>query len=440
MTNRTNRWLAAALAAFVMAGAAPAAPDDKPKAAPKAAEPAGDEELKETALKLNSLTSVDTMQAKLTELYKDKESAKKLVKVAAKALKDGGEKEPPFKYNAGIVLGKLAILVKDWDSAEAFYTFCFENAQKLQSGKKMIETYMILVDILNEQKKFDKAEELSKRLLDGGSKEAEDQQLLIMEKLIMTLAKGGNTDEAIAKIDTLIPQFDKDKMLWYMVKMKAEVYREANKLDESIAQYLEAITKVRAAKAFKKSEREGEARQMEDILTTLYVDNKQVDKSIELLEKLSKANPENAGYYNDLGYILADNDLRLEEAETMIRKALELEAALRQKLLEDGKVTEEFAKEENAAYLDSLGWLLYKRGKFEEAYKFLDKATQDPDQGNHIEIWDHVADCLVKLDKKKDAVAVWTKALKLEDASKRDIERRKKVEAKLKALQAELAK
>ena len=175
-------------------------------------------------------------------------------------------------------------------------------------------------------------------------------------------------------------------------------------------------------------------------LTGVYVDNKQVDKSVALLEKLMKANPESSTFYNDLGYVLADNGQRLDEAETMVRKAMTLDAELRKKLLDDGSITEEIAKLENSAYLDSLGWVLFKRGKYEEAYKYLDKASQDPEEGNHIEIWDHVADCLVKLDKKKEAVAVWTKALKLEDASKRDTERRKKVETKLKTVQAELAK
>ena len=442
----TTRWLPAALAAFLMTGVALATPQDAPKSTPKAAPTADtptDEQLKETALKLNSLTSEDATKAKLRELFKDKDAAKKLVAVAAKVLKDAGEKDPPFKYNAGIVLGNLAILVKDWPAAEAFYTFCYANAEKLQSGKKMLDCHNTLVDILNEQKKFDKAEELTKRVLDNGGKEIENAQLSYMEKLIQTLAKGGNTDEAITKIDGLIAAIDKDRkelILWYMVKMKAEVYREGNKLDESIAQYLEAVEKVRAAKGLKKSEREAQARVMEYTLTGIYVDNKQVDKSVELLEKLLKANPESSTFYNDLGYVLADNDQKLDEAETLVRKAMTLDAELRMKLLDDGQITEELAKQENSAYLDSLGWVLFKRGKYEEAYKYLDKASQDAEEGNHIEIWDHVADCLVKLDKKKEAADVWTKALKLEDASKRDIDRRKKVEAKLKKLQAELAK
>ena len=440
----TNRWLAAALAALLLTSTAPATPDDKPKEGPKSAAP-GDDELKEIALKLNSITSADAIKAKVNELSKDKESARQLVRVAAKAIKDAGEKDPPFKYNAGVVLGNLAVRVKDWPAAEAFFTSCFENAEKLQSGKKMLDTYVILVEILNQQKKFDKAEELTKRVLEVGGEEADKNQGTIMENLILTLAKAGKMDEAIDKVDSLIAAMDgnkdnKDKFLWSILKFKAEVYREGGMLDESIAQYLEAIKKVRVAKGFKKSEREAQATSMEYLLTSIYLDNKQLDKSIELLETLLKANPDNPGFNNDLGYVLADNGRKLDEAEAMVRKALVLEADLRKKALEDGKITEELAKQENAAYLDSLGWVLFKRGKYEEAYKYLDKASQDPEEGNHIEIWDHVADCLVKLDKKTEAVAVWTKALKLDDASKRDIERRKQVEAKLKALQAELAK
>jgi len=444
MTNWTSRWLAAALAALAMTGVAPAAPDDKPKEAPKAA-PAGDDELKETALKLNSLTSADAMKAKAAELVKDKDASKKLVAVAAKLLKDGGEKDPPFKYNAATVLGTVAYNVKDYPSAEVFFTFCLENAEKLQSGKKIAESYAILVEVLNAQKKYGKAEEILKRMLDGGTKELDELQGDITEQLILTLARSGNTDEAVEKVDVLIAQMDadkerKDKYLWVLLKLKGDVYREGDKLDKAIALYLEAVEKVRAAKAFKKSQREGQARVLEYILTGLYVDNKQIDESVALLEKLVKEVPESPGYHNDLGYILADNDRKLEEAEKLVRKAMELEAGLKKKALEDGRIDEEFAKTENAAYLDSLGWVLYKRGQYAEAYKYLDKASQDPEEGNHLEIWDHVADCLVKLDKKKEAVAVWTKALKLEDASKRDIDRRKKVEAKLKKLEAELAK
>jgi tetratricopeptide (TPR) repeat protein len=445
-----TRRLPAALAALLIAApwasaqAEKTKPADKPKPADKAKakpKPAGptDAELKAKALELNSITSDDASRAKLGELFKDKDEAKRLVEVAAKALKDGGDKSP-FKYNATLLLGKLAVLTKDWDAAEAFFTSGFENAELLQSGKKMLESYLILVEVLNERKKFAAAEKLTKRLIENGGQEADGAQLQIMEKLILTLAKAGKTDEAVEKIDGLIGLIDKDRALWYFVKMKGDVYREADQYEKAIEKYREAAELVLEAKGFPKAEREGESRSIRYLLTGVYVDNKQPAKAIELLKELIEETPDRSTFYNDLGFVMADSakvsDKELGQAEDYVRKALKLDADLRAKLLKAGTIDEEVAKDENSAYLDSLGWVLYKQGKYEEAYKYLEKASKDPEEGNHIEIWDHVADCLMKLDRKGEAVKVWEKALKLDDATKRDIERRKRVEAKLKAAKA----
>ena len=72
--------------------------------------------------------------------------------------------------------------------------------------------------------------------------------------------------------------------------------------------------------------------------------------------------------------------------------------------------------------------------------KLLAEAAKDEEQGNHLEIWDHVADCQMALGKPKEAVATWQKALRLDDVSYRDAERRKAVTAKLKKAKAELGK
>ncbi|HEV3435735.1 MAG TPA: CDC27 family protein, partial [Gemmata sp.] len=86
----------------------------------------------------------------------------------------------------------------------------------------------------------------------------------------------------------------------------------------------------------------------------------------------------------------------------------------------------------NAAYLDSLGWVFYKQKKYKEALEPLKKASADEEEGNHLEIWDHLGDCYLALGQKKDAIAAWEKALKMEDISNRDGERRRKVSEKLK--------
>ena len=91
------------------------------------------------------------------------------------------------------------------------------------------------------------------------------------------------------------------------------------------------------------------------------------------------------------------------------------------------------AKKKTASYLDSLGWVLFKNKKYDEALKHLLEAE-------HIEIWDHVADTYMALGKTKEAIETWTKSLKFEDVSKRDIERRKKVTSKLQKAKASLEK
>ena len=124
-----------------------------------------------------------------------------------------------------------------------------------------------------------------------------------------------------------------------------------------------------------------------------------------------------------------------KSAEKLIREALELDKKEKEKLKEEGKLDE---VKENAAYLDSLGWVLYKQKKYKEALEYLKKAAADEDEGNHLEIWDHLADCHMALGQKKEAVAAWEKALKMEDISKRDGERRRKVSEKLRKVRAEL--
>ena len=72
----------------------------------------------------------------------------------------------------------------------------------------------------------------------------------------------------------------------------------------------------------------------------------------------SQRNPDDAGVNNDLGYLYADQGKNLEKAEAMIRKAVQEEP-------------------DNGAYLDSLGWVLFKRGKVKEAVEPAGEGRQE---------------------------------------------------------------
>ena len=114
----------------------------------------------------------------------------------------------------------------------------------------------------------------------------------------------------------------------------------------------------------------------------------------------------------------------------MIRKAIDEDRKLRKK---DKELRPEEDKD-NAAYLDSLGWVLFKKKKYKEAKEELLKAVQDKKSGQHIEIYDHLGDVCMELGEKDQAIAAWKKGLESATSSKRDQKRKAEVEKKMKAL------
>ena len=70
------------------------------------------------------------------------------------------------------------------------------------------------------------------------------------------------------------------------------------------------------------------------------------------------------------------------------------------------------------AYLDSLGWVLFKQDKIDESIPPLEQATKRSTGGDGT-IWDHLGDAMLKATKIDRAVEAWNKALKFlqEDSS-----------------------
>ena len=121
------------------------------------------------------------------------------------------------------------------------------------------------------------------------------------------------------------------------------------------------------------------------------------------LKKLIQLEPENAQALNALGYTWANNDIKLKEANSYIDKALAMEP-------------------NDAAILDSKGWVLYKLGNYLESEKYLMRALKLNDDP---EIVSHVIQLLVKVDKIKDAKNVYKKYIKLKPKDKILIELKK---------------
>ena len=310
--------------------------------------------------------------------------------------------------------------------AEPLYEHLIETATKLKSGSKMVNAYEGLIEMYWDNKKYSQVVETCEKFVDTmGPDEFEGAKPFILERMVQAKAKEEKFDDALKVADLLI---EADKGGWYFLQTKGWVLREQGKLPAAIDLYKESLDKIDANKGMPADLKTRMKDRTRYALTGLYVDNKDIDKAAKELQTLIKRNPDNPTYKNDLGFIWCDNDTNLEEAEKLIREALDLDKKEKEKLKKEGKIE---TVEPNAAYLDSLGWVLFKQKKYKEALEPLKEAVKDDDDGNHLEIWDHLADCYMALGRTKDAIAAWEKGLKCEDQSKRDVERRRKVSEKL---------
>lgn len=107
-----------------------------------------------------------------------------------------------------------------------------------------------------------------------------------------------------------------------------------------------------------------------------------LDESIAQYRRAVRRWPESAMSLNALGYTLADRTDEYDEAEELIRKALEYDP-------------------HSPAIIDSLGWVLYKLGHNEEALEELQRAYDSLDEP---EVASHIVEVLDALGRRDEAL------------------------------------
>ncbi len=129
-----------------------------------------------------------------------------------------------------------------------------------------------------------------------------------------------------------------------------------------------------------------------------------ISESERYFENCLTMKPEFPPALNYLGYMWAERGTNLTRAREFIEKAVKMDPT-------------------NAAYLDSLGWVLFKQGHAKEALDPIRKAVElneEPD----ATLYDHLGDIYSALKQPDKAREAWRKAL--------EIEPNKEVEKKLK--------
>jgi len=238
-----------------------------------------------------------------------------------------------------------------------------------QRKHALTQSYLLQAQIAEKRGNFAQAESWLNRIEDAA------ERLLVQSRRATLLARQGRLAEARALIRAMPAKGADDERM----KLQAEV-----QLLREMGQYQQAYELQAKVVAM--------APQDNDLVydQAMLADKAGKPQEMErLLRGIIARKPDYHHALNALGFSLADRGVRLQEARTLIMKALEYAP-------EDPFIT------------DSLGWVLYRQGRLPEALQVLETAYRlkaDP------EIAAHLGEVLWAQGKQRDARRVWRDAL-----------------------------
>jgi tetratricopeptide (TPR) repeat protein len=357
-------------------------------------------------------------RAMIAALREDGEMVGQLLPAAVSRL---GSRDNALKQETRFFLAVLAGRTKQLDNAEKLYRSCLDDL--IQSRAPLAgepEIYGGLLRVLWEGHKYEEIEKVCRIGLD---KAQVTNHVMFQIDLARVLMLMGKTKEAVAAANTAVDLAGGDHRL-FCRRVRANIWAQAEQFEPAIADCLAML---------KESTKESDIREIRYTLSSVYSQAKQMAKAEEQLELVLKADPDDATACNDLGYIWADQNKNLAEAEKLIRKALELD----RKEKKTGALVSVDSDQDNAAYLDSLGWVLFRRGRLKEAREQLEKASTMELGLDDPVVWDHLGDVYQRQNETKRATASWKKAIGLYDVAHRrpKDDRYKEIQQKLKLVE-----
>jgi len=138
--------------------------------------------------------------------------------------------------------------------------------------------------------------------------------------------------------------------------------------------------------------------QVLSIKADLLYKNKQYEDAFKTFDEAIRTDGEDIIILNNYAYYLAEQGLRLKEAEKMAAKVISTER-------------------DNYTFLDTYGWVLYKRGKNREAEKIFREIVKDGG-GKEAVYFEHYGFVLKRRKNCKDAVIHWNKAIEADTTKK----------------------
>ena len=297
----------------------------------------------------------------LTEQRRDAQAWTQIVRLT---------RQHPEMAEPWLLEGLLLLRLERLDQAAAALERYLTLQPKATDTRNLIQARLLLSQVAEGQGRLDAA----LAWLEGIS--AAEAQPTVQARRALLLARMGKLPEARALLRSQPIESPADERRQLLAE--AQLLRELGRYGEALEIYAQAVERFPqdADLAYERAmlaEKAGRREEME-----------------RLLRELIARAPDYAHAYNALGYSMADRNENLTEARELIRRALEL-------------------RPDDPFIQDSLGWVEFRLGHFDEARRVLQAAhDRQPD----AEIAAHLGEVLWSSGQREAALAVWREALR----------------------------
>jgi tetratricopeptide (TPR) repeat protein len=299
------------------------------------------------------------------------EDAIRVLSDAVAGIKGQSTTMPTRRRTLSILYQQLGQLYReDQNYQAAIYTF--EELGHLGDEEDRRARLMIM-DIYRAAKDLPKALQTGKEAM---AKYPADPGIRTSYALL--LGENEQTDDAVKILRAQLHGDTSDRDTYLNI---AQVFERARR-------YKQAEESARAAETLPGQPRDNEM--VWFLLGAIYERQKLYDRAEEEFKKVLAVNPKDAPVLNYYGYMLGDLGIRLDEAQSLVERALKEEPY-------------------NGGYLDSLGWIYFKQNRTTDAEAMLRKALAR--ESHDPTIHAHLGDVYAKLGRPELAAAEWEKSL-----------------------------
>ena len=212
--------------------------------------------------------------------------------------------------------------------------------------------------------------------------EVEPDHIQARLQLLSYAARRNDIEEVISVCSTAIDYSPEVLDFYYY---KAIGLYQTDKLQEALETYRKATAQITA---------ESNTELVSDIYAAMgdiYHMIEQPEEAYHCYDSALIYNPSNVLVLNNYAYYLSEEDKELDKAEQMSLRTIK-------------------AEPDNATYLDTYAWILYKQQRYEEAYTYIEQAL-DADSVPSDVLYEHAGDICYRMGDVTRAVDYWKQAL-----------------------------